>query len=324
MPWCPNCREEYKEGIVRCPDCNILLVKSLETNEEVAEFLPVYTFESKELAAKFSGYLNYSGIMSVENENEDKTVTISVKEKDIKKAKKHFTAFYSVEASNALEKELAEMREASDEKILDPLEWTKQKDKEEKGTSFDSAVDYDEPTAQDELEDALEDIVYSTEAYEKRSDKASDAFSTAITFLVFGVIGVIIEVLSALKVITFLSGTLFFIVSTIVFVGFLALGISSLFSYRKLKSEAKQEEETTTALMSWLSENFTRDDFDAFNDKITKDAPDTTKELRYFKISSHIKDLITRQFGEIDESYLDYITEEYYNKSFPETKEEDE
>lgn len=324
MPWCPNCREEYKDGIVRCPDCNIVLVKSLDSDEEVSEFLPVYTFESKELAAKFSGYLNYSGIMSVENENEDKTITISVKEKDIKKAKKHFTAFYSVEASNALEKELAEMREASDEKILDPLEWSKKKDKEDSSTSFDSAVDYDEPTAQDELEDALEDIVYSGEAYEKRSDKAADAFSTAITFLAFGVVGAVIVTLSALKVITFFSGTLFYIVSAIVFGGFLILGISSIFSYRKLKIEAKQEEETTNALMSWLTENFTRKDFDDFNDKINQDAPETTKELRYFKVTSHIKDLITRQFGEIDESYLDYITEEYYNKSFPEAKEENE
>lgn len=324
MPWCPNCREEYKEGIVRCPDCNIKLVKSLESDEEVSEFLPVYTFESKELAEKFSGYLNYSGIMSVENENDDKSITISVKEKDIKKAKKHFTAFYSVEASNALEKEFAEMREASDEKILDPLEWTKKKDQEENSSSFDSAVDYDEPSPQDELEDALEDIVYSGEAYEKRSDKASDAFSTAITFLVFGIIGVVIEILSALKVITFLSGTLFYIVATLIFGGFLVLGVSSLISYKKLKNEARQEEETTNALMTWLSENFTRVDYDAFNEKITNDAPDTTKELRYFKISSHIKDLITRQFGEIDESYLDYITEEYFNKAFPESKESED
>lgn len=319
MPWCPNCREEYKEGIIKCPDCNITLVKSLETNEEVSDFLPVYTFDSKELADKFSGYLNYSGILSIESQNEDNTITISVKQKDIKKAKKHFTAFYSVEASNALEKELSFMREASDEALPDPLDFSQEQ--EEKKTAFDSAVDFDEPTAQDELEDALSDIVYSTETYEKRSDKASDALSTAITFMVFGMIGFVIVLLSIFNVIKFLTGTLFYITSSVIFGAFIVIGISSYISYRKLSKEALQEEELTNNLMDWLSESFTKENYSDYKDKIFSDNPNTTEELLYFKVSSHIKDMITKQFGEIDESYLDYITDEYINNTFPNPEE---
>ena len=22
MPWCPNCKSEYKDGILKCPDCD--------------------------------------------------------------------------------------------------------------------------------------------------------------------------------------------------------------------------------------------------------------------------------------------------------------
>ena len=32
MPFCPNCRFEYEEGITTCPDCNQKLVESLGDN----------------------------------------------------------------------------------------------------------------------------------------------------------------------------------------------------------------------------------------------------------------------------------------------------
>lgn len=35
MPFCPNCRYEYQEGIKICPDCNIPLVPELIDDEWV-------------------------------------------------------------------------------------------------------------------------------------------------------------------------------------------------------------------------------------------------------------------------------------------------
>lgn len=34
MPWCPNCKSEYKDGIIKCPDCDCELVESLNANIE--------------------------------------------------------------------------------------------------------------------------------------------------------------------------------------------------------------------------------------------------------------------------------------------------
>ena len=45
MPWCPQCKEEYKEGIIVCPDCKTPLVESLEQLKE--EFVPVFSFDKK-------------------------------------------------------------------------------------------------------------------------------------------------------------------------------------------------------------------------------------------------------------------------------------
>ena len=36
MPWCPNCRLEYVEGIKICPDCKTDLVDSLKDAEEIS------------------------------------------------------------------------------------------------------------------------------------------------------------------------------------------------------------------------------------------------------------------------------------------------
>ena len=30
MPWCPKCRNEYREGIAVCAECGVELVDSLE------------------------------------------------------------------------------------------------------------------------------------------------------------------------------------------------------------------------------------------------------------------------------------------------------
>lgn len=33
MPWCPVCKNEYREGIERCAECKVALVESLEEND---------------------------------------------------------------------------------------------------------------------------------------------------------------------------------------------------------------------------------------------------------------------------------------------------
>ena len=39
MPWCPKCKNEYVEGILICPDCEIDLVDELP--EDTDENMPI-------------------------------------------------------------------------------------------------------------------------------------------------------------------------------------------------------------------------------------------------------------------------------------------
>ena len=38
--WCPECKNEYVAGIVRCPDCGVDLVESLSISEDKSKDSP--------------------------------------------------------------------------------------------------------------------------------------------------------------------------------------------------------------------------------------------------------------------------------------------
>ena len=44
MPWCPNCKNEYVDGIKECADCHVTLVEQLEE-----DFVPVIFGEEEEI-----------------------------------------------------------------------------------------------------------------------------------------------------------------------------------------------------------------------------------------------------------------------------------
>ena len=102
MPWCPVCKEEYKEGITTCPECHATLVASLEEVEK-SNYIDLLSFDNETLVKKFTDYLNYSKIPATySKDTKTNSYIISVLKKDAAKAKNHFSAFYSVETSNAL------------------------------------------------------------------------------------------------------------------------------------------------------------------------------------------------------------------------------
>lgn len=68
MPWCPKCKNEYKEGIQICADCGCELVDSLEEQD-----IPVY-FGSEEEIDNMISFLEanqISGVLKQYDEEED-------------------------------------------------------------------------------------------------------------------------------------------------------------------------------------------------------------------------------------------------------------
>lgn len=66
MPFCPNCGFEYREGMDKCPDCNIKLVDKLPPEPEDRysdeEFVPAYVAYDRMEAEVIKGVLLDAGI----------------------------------------------------------------------------------------------------------------------------------------------------------------------------------------------------------------------------------------------------------------------
>ena len=63
MPWCPKCKNEYREGITVCADCNVPLVEDFSAAIAADKTL-VFNTEHKDKIDAFIKYLEYSGIHS--------------------------------------------------------------------------------------------------------------------------------------------------------------------------------------------------------------------------------------------------------------------
>lgn len=290
--WCPKCKNEYREGIRVCSDCNIALVVELPKEDTMTEFL--VDLESEQIAEKLSAYLKYSDIECklVPNE-ESKQCAVFVDPKEYKKAKKAFAAFYSVELSSLYTK--------AAEEVVNEAET----DGEEGDVQDDDAGDSDE-----ERRRIIRTALAATKeaSYVSKEDKSNEYKSAGYTFVIFGVIGIIVMLLYWIGVYSYFS-TMSAVILTVMFVVFLVIGIDSFKSSKKASSESVDEKKFVENLTSWLDENVTKEDL------ITSEI-NPSKELQFFAEINVLKEIITNQFGELNSAFLDDFAENYYNDHF--------
>ncbi len=67
MPFCPNCRGEYRPGFTWCVDCDVALVDELPPEREEAGEPPVVIYETRDQikADVIRAKLEYSGVRAV-------------------------------------------------------------------------------------------------------------------------------------------------------------------------------------------------------------------------------------------------------------------
>ncbi len=334
MPWCPNCKTEYRDGFTTCADCNVDLVEELETLGTNNDYEEVIALEEEETAKRLVEFLKYSQVTAYfEYLEENKAYSVYAPRTEIKKAKRCFEAFYKVELENL------ETNDSIDSYILN----------EEPLQSLDNDVDSDaqdssdvyniDETPTDELisedrtlleQDDTESIYdlhkndlsevesndasdltnVTSPAYVKKSDQYKDLKSTAITFLVFGIAGLIFVALNVLETISIINGTFGYFVMSIVFVGFIIVGINAVSRAKKAAADSILEEELTTKINAWLDENVT----EGFIQDIKDDS--LSDEINFIRTMDRLKSMVTKALGEMDDSYLEYVIEEYYNKNF--------
>lgn len=346
MPWCPKCKAEFQDGYTICSDCNVELVDELPEEEKI---IPVFASDDKEIAEKLMRYFDYSkfeGAVLTFNEGK-KVYTVTVPSEIVEKANELYQAFYYVERKK-LEKKLDEgklsevlLDDPKPEDMDENLETDSADSNEIMASEAESEDDLsDEMEAADEevLETELDDFkkmddVLSNEgvieneehirstssaAYVMKADQYKDLSSTVWVFLLFGLGGLIFVLLNVVKIIHIFSNPLPNIVMGVLFLFFVYVGLSTYKKAKQVQSEIDTENKLTQDINEWLNNNITNEFVDSHRDD------NVTEELSYIKLYEAIKEMLIKEFGDQNSSYLDHLIEEFYSNKFDNTENAEE
>ena len=99
MPWCPKCKNEYREGIKVCADCGTELI--IDWKE--VKMSPVLLLDKADATERLIEFMKYEGISQVEaTDLEDGSTQISVPEEEKKEALRLVQVFATVEKEREL------------------------------------------------------------------------------------------------------------------------------------------------------------------------------------------------------------------------------
>lgn len=298
MPWCPKCRNEYREGIAVCAECGVELVDSLEECGKQA-----FIFGEKDKMERLQSFLAYNQIeTAISYDEEDHTYQLSVGEMKLKQAVKMTHIFLQQEEKMSEEEQITEDGEQAYED------------------------DNQEETVSSEREDLQgEQIEHHEEArgyhaYQNSATRAEDNRSSAYTLLAVGSIGFVVILLMFLGVIPVYqnAGMTKYLVCGVMgamFILFIVFGVVSMRSSKVLFSKAKAEDSLMTEMEKWCQTNLSPSKVDEglFEDE------ELPEEQKYFKRTDKMKSMISDKFLNLDEAFLDHFIDEYYQKLYEES-----
>lgn len=326
MPWCPNCKTEYRKGFTICSDCNTPLVEKLVDDEMV----PFFQAEEKIIAERLVSYFDYSGLPSdIQYHEENQVYVVSIPAEKQMEAKKLYQAFYFVEREMA-GKESSQKEAVSKDNHTSGSDWindisddsnhrpyasasctaeTVQANEDSKLLQDDTAVTEDS-TSKDALEvegmDAPPENNEPT-TYVMKSEQYKDLKSTVWIFLFFGIAGLLILALNLVGIFNFVHGFIPYIVMGALFLFFLYVALSTNRKANMVQAEIEEENKLTDKINKWLKANITKDYLAAIHKE------SVSSELNYLKATQHIHDLLIKEFGPQNSAYLDRLIEDYYS-----------
>lgn len=296
MPWCPNCKTEYREGIEFCADCGAALVPELE-KEIVLKLL--CQLDSEERANKLMEYLSYSSIEATcEYNEEQQSYAIQVPEEMFKKAVVAFRGFATVESKAESEKlaetikKVAELRGELSEEALESI-----------------SDDELSPEEKQQIEEALtaKSVYKPAEVYRTQSEVSKDMTSTAITFLSFAALLLVFLILNIFGVVTVFGNLPSQIIIGLMCLGCCLVGISAIARSKKAELASIDEEQQTNEINEWLKTNITMEFLSSNIDE------NQSEELLYLARTELIREKLNKAFPGLDDNYIDELIEVFYD-----------
>lgn len=275
--WCPVCKNEYKEGILRCADCGVDLVEQLKEEAKA-----IYFGELKKLET-INAFLKENGIESgnITFEQEEQVYELSVLESDQKKAVRVLGVF---------------LREEEKEGKNADKDIEEEKQKEERAEKREPAAVYvDKKYKADE---------YKTSAY------------TLFFVGILGIVFLVCMGLGILPFFQLGTSTkiMMYIVLGALFAVFLGFGVYSMKAYKKILAESLEEEGIIKKVEEYLNKTLTKEAIKASltEKKIENESP----EDMYFEITAIIEAEMKKTFPDLEEALLAKLTEDHYTRLY--------
>ena len=312
MPWCPKCKNEYREGIKICADCGTELVDSLSDTEDKVRLC---VLGDEPTAKKFLSYLTYTAIEAESRfDPEENNYKIFVAKEDLQKAKTEFHAFVTVESHPEENCDECE-KDLSVEASMD------ENGEITKAIHIDSLEDLEKLKAagisKKEFEEMFKNVSEVQKykpagVYQSQSDKASDYYSTGYTFLIIGIAVIIFTFLNLIGVISLFKGQ---VLSLIVFFALggaaCGVGIGSFKRSKKAGAQVAAEEKLTADINSYMERHK-----DIMTQGHLSGEDGTSEEILYLDRTAKMKQELEKVFGRLDDDYIDSLLDDFYNKNF--------
>ena len=158
-------------------------------------------------------------------------------------------------------------------------------------------------------------------SYVNNSEKAENNRSSAYTLLIVGIAGFILVVLYFLDVIP-VRGLNKYMISGVMgalFLLFIIMGCVSLRSARIFEKKAGSENNLTSEIKKWCMTNLSAK---AIDEPLHFDQEE--EEAKYFARTERVKELISGKFMNLDQDYLERLTDEIYASIFEKNGQEKE
>ena len=184
-------------------------------------------------------------------------------------------------------------------------------------------------TLEEQEERAQRSYTAPVRVFVRASDRYSDLHSSAVAFLLVGTVTLAIVLLAAGGVIDpplrgntrFLS----YLVMTGLGLIFMGIGLLSWQKSRKLKQQIDEENRFTESVYHWFLSTYTGPQIDLAADaQMDQDValnPEKrftiiSDEIRCLKRMDVIREFLKREYQQLDDSYVEYLCEEVYQKIF--------
>lgn len=172
-----------------------------------------------------------------------------------------------------------------------------------------------EQTQDEQLSEQKHAVMFQgSHVYQKSSEKAEDFKSSAYVLLLVGGGGLLLLllVLTGLLPISLYGMNRYLIggVMGAMFILFIVMGVLSLRSSKTLLGRAVKEDELTKEILNWCGKNLTKETME----EIFKEDAKLPEEEKYFRRALYMRERISNQFLNLDESYLEQLVDDYYQE----------